>query len=281
MASNYGKFGKPFKGFSQDDPIDSCMPGSFLDAPWDYNLGNCKQLMAQRCSENWDNKCQIYVNNIEDVTELKHFIESMANYRFCNLSDKSKCGVVCQPFNPINQISPTYCNTMGKDSMVDISQSLDTGLYNPVKLSPVYMGDCMKKCNKIEASAIKEDDHSVNYCLEFGFCGETLSNICKIADEKGEVISHPLLNQYCSLKTQKLKSPKYVQSKQQLNQHKQFKTAENVKENVKEIDINSDDKNKRIINSDNYSNNIGVISVIVVFLMISFLMIGSSKRRYN
>ena len=71
MASNYGQFGKPFKGFRQEDPVDACMPDRFLDAPWNYNLGNCKQFMAQRCSQKWDNKCQLYVNNIQWEEEQK------------------------------------------------------------------------------------------------------------------------------------------------------------------------------------------------------------------
>jgi hypothetical protein len=273
MASNYGQFGKPFKGFKQDDPVDACMPDRFLDAPWNYNLGNCKQYMAQRCSENWDNKCQIYVNNIDDVTVLKQFFESMANHRFCSLNEKSKCGLVCEPFNPINQTSPNVCNSMGIDAMVNSSQSIDTGMYNPVKLSPVYMGGCMKNCNKIQPSDIKEDDHSINYCLQFGFCGETLGNICKMAEEKGETVNNSLLKQYCDIRKQS-KDNKNGSSTlhSQLQPQPQPQPKNKVQLSMKTAD---DDPIKP---NDSYSNNIGVVTVIFVIILLGLFIIGNNKK---
>jgi hypothetical protein len=271
MASNYGLFGKPFKGFAQEDPVDACMPDRFLDAPWNYNLGNCKQLMAQRCSNNWDNKCQIYASNIDDVTVLKQFFESMANHRFCNLSDKSNCSVVCEPFNPIAQTSPNICNTMGVDAMVDISQSIDTGMYNPVKLSPVYMGGCMKKCDKIEPSEITDDDYSINSCLQLGFCGETLTNICKIADEKGQTLQNSLLKQYCDIKRRKSQPQKQKTPEQQPqpkeSEHPQLQTK------TKTSNDNLDD----VKPNESYSNNIGVFSVIFIITLLSIFMINYKK----
>ena len=266
MSANYGNFGKPYKGFAREDPVDACMPGRFLDAPWNYNLGNCKQLMAQRCSENWDEKCQLFVNNIDDVTVLKHFLESMANHRFCNLSDKSKCGLVCEPFNPIDQVSPSVCRTMGTDPMVNAQQQLDTGLYNPVKLSPVYMGGCMKSCNKIQPSDIKKDDKAINYCLEFGFCGETLSNICKIASENNQDIKHPLLKQYCSLKPH-------------LQQHKSDQSNKSLRETQKQDSesepLSTDPKNQTYVE---YSNNIGVIMIITSIILLSLFMLYKKDK---
>ena len=265
MASNYGQFGKPFKGFRQDDPVDACMPDRFLDAPWNYNLGNCKQFMAQRCASNWDNKCQLYVNNIDDVTVLKQFFESMANHRFCSLNNNSKCGVVCEPFNPIDQTSPNVCNTMGVDAMVDVSQSIDTGMYNPVKLSPVYMGGCMKNCDKIQPSDIKEDDYSINYCLQFGFCGETLGNICKVADEKGQTVQNSLLKQYCDIRKKGGKGGKSSPQVQPPS-HKN-KVQQSLKSSHEPIKSN-----------DSYTNNIGVISVIVVIILLGIFIAGNNKK---
>lgn len=274
MASNYGQFGKPFKGFRQEDPVDACMPDRFLDAPWNYNLGNCKQFMAQRCSQKWDNKCQLYVNNIDDVTVLKQFLESMANHRFCNLSDKSNCGVVCEPFNPIAQTSPNVCNTMGVDAMVNASQSIDTGLYNPVKLSPVYMGGCMKTCDKIEPSEIKEDDYSINYCLQFGFCGETLGNICKVADEKGQDLKNPLLKQYCELRIK----PKDKDMKKSKSDEETDNCPPEDDNKNKKLKLQSYKSYKSLEQNDSYTNNIGVISVIIIIVLISLFVINSNKK---
>ena len=271
MASNYGQFGKPFKGFRQDDPVDACMPDRFLDAPWNYNLGNCKQFMAQRCAQNWDNKCQLYVNNIDDVTVLKHFFESMANYRFCSLNEKSNCGLVCQPFNPIDQTSPDVCNSMGVDAMVNASQSIDTGLYNPVKLSPVYMGGCMKNCDKIQPSDIKEDDYSINYCLQFGFCGETLGNICRVANEKGQTVQNPLLKQYCDIRKNSNRNSTPSVPVPQVQVQPPSPKHKNVQYSMKS-------SHEPIKSNDSYTNNIGVISVIVVIILLGLFIIGNKRR---
>lgn len=275
MASNYGQFGKPFKGFRQEDPVDACMPDRFLDAPWNYNLGNCKQYMAQRCANNWDEKCQIYVNNIDDVTNLKQFTESMANKRFCNLSDKSKCGIVCDPFNPIAQTSPEVCNTMGVDAMVNAAQSIDTGMYNPVRLSPVYMGGCMKDCDKIKPSEIKEDDVSINYCLQFGFCGETLGNICKVADMTGETVGNSLLQQYCDIRKKGKTLPITPNVPNAPN-----KSNVPVQNKIKsQRAFKSSEQEQPLPEKDTYTNNIGVIAVIVVIILMSFFILGNNKRR--
>jgi hypothetical protein len=158
---------------------------------------------------------------------------------------------------------------MGVDPMVDISQSLDTGLYNPVKLSPVYMGGCMKKCDKIKPSNIKEDDYSINYCLQFGFCGESLANICKEMDEKGETSKNSLLNQYCSLRKSKKSSSHQPSQKTQTKQ-------ENTQEPKK---LKSSSNNITHLNNSNnsYSNNIGVFSVIIILVLICIFMANSKK----
>ena len=271
MASNYGQFGKPFKNFKQDDPVDACMPDRFLDAPWNYNLGNCKQFMAQRCAKNWDNKCQLYVNNIDDVTVLKQFLESLANHRFCNLNDNSKCGLICEPFDPIAQVSPNVCNTMGVDSMVDISQSLDTGLYNPVKLSPVYMGGCMKNCDKIQPSDITNDDYSINYCLQFGFCGETLNNICKVANDKGQSVQNNLLKQYCELKFKPTNSSNVTQQINNPSNTSNNSTKKSVKNSLKS-------SQEEIKSNEPYTNNMGVFAVIIVIILLALFILGNNKK---
>jgi len=188
----------------------------------------------------------------------------MANHRFCNLSDKSKCGIVCEPFNPIDQVSPKICKTMGDDPMVNAQQSIDTGLYNPVKLSPVYMGGCMKSCNKIQPSEIKSDDKAINYCLEFGFCGETLSNICKIANDNKQDIKHPLLKQYCSLKTPHLQNNKSNQ--------KSLKETKPQSSQEKMTDPSQPPENM------DYSNNMGVIMIIMSIVLLSLFMLYKKDK---
>ena len=214
----------------------------------------------------------MYVNSIDDVTVLKQFLESMANHRFCSLNKDSKCGIVCEPFDPISQVSPNVCKTMGVDAMVNVSQSLDTGLYNPVKLSPVYMGGCMKNCDKIQPSDIKEDDYSINYCLQFGFCGETLNNICKVANEKGQTLQNPLLKQYCELKF------KPIDKTDKSNENKKINTPPPPPNSHKKNSLKST-KEELKSNDEPYTNNMGVFSVIIVIILLSLFILGNNRRR--
>jgi ATP-dependent Zn protease len=132
------------------------------------------------------------------------------------------------------------------------------------------MGGCMKKCDKIEPSNIKEDDYSINYCLQFGFCGESLANICKVMDEKGETSKNSLLNQYCSLRKSKKTSSQPSQPSQK-TQVKQEHTQEPKK-------LKSTSNNNIHFNSnESYSNNIGVFSVIIILVLIGIFMVNSKK----
>jgi len=135
-------------------------------------------------------------------------------------------------------------------------------LYNPVKLSPVYMCGCMKSCNKIQPSEIKSDDKAINYCLEFGFCGETLSNICKIANDKNQDIKHPLLKQYCSLKTTHLQNKPNKKSLKETQKVQQEKLM--------------DDPSKQAYMD--YSNNMGVIMIIMSIVLLSLFMLYKKDK---
>jgi hypothetical protein len=133
------------------------------------------------------------------------------------------------------------------------------------------MGGCMKKCDKIEPFNIKENDYSINYCLQFGFCGESLGNICKVMEEKGETSQNSLLNQYCSLRKSKSKKPVPQPSNEE-----QVKSQRNLTKLKSEINKNLNDSNYSYSN-DSYSNNIGVFSVVIIIVLLCIFMINSKK----
>lgn len=201
----YSDFGAPYKSFPLiSDPVDVCLPGSFLNpeksSDLDYN--NCPILMSQRCSTGWDDKCDLYVNSLDDPVLLKNFLRATASKKFCHLTPDSTCKLLCQPFNPIAQDSPQVCANVGKDVLKDANDSIDIGWYLPVNMSPDYMGaSCSQICDNIPGSSIDPSDIVVTACLKYGFCNDILTNVCQLSDEKS--ISHPGLQRFCSSLTNK------------------------------------------------------------------------------
>lgn len=197
---SYSDFGAPYKSFPLiSDPVEVCLPGSFLspEKSSDLDLNNCPIYMSQRCALSWDDKCDLYVNSLDDPVLLKNFIRSTASKKFCHLTSDSTCKVLCQPFNPIAQDSPQVCANVGKDVLKNAADNLDIGWYLPVNMSPDYMSaSCNQTCDNVAGSAIDPSDIVVNACLKYGFCNDILTNVCQLSG--GKSISHPGLQQFCS-----------------------------------------------------------------------------------
>lgn len=195
-ANDYSEFGKSLTPVD-NDPVDCCLPGSFLDCPKVADLGMCPAFMAQRCAANWDEKCTTYANSLNDDIKLRDFMRDTAGSKYCQLSPDSNCTTMCQPFDPIAQDSPKVCKTVGSEVLKDANASIDIGWYYPVNISPDYMGSCRQTCNKMNPRDIKEDDPVINTCLKYGYCNDILTNVCQLADNSGVTVNHPGLSTYC------------------------------------------------------------------------------------
>lgn len=197
---SYSDFGAPYKAYPLiSDPVDVCLPGSFLnpEKSSDLDLNSCPIYMSQRCSTLWDDKCSLYVNSLDDPMLLKNFLRATASKKFCHLTTDSTCKVLCQPFNPIAQDSPQICSNVGKDVLKNANDYIDIGYYIPVNMSPDYMSSsCSQTCDNISGSATDPSDVVITACLKYGFCNDILTGICQTSG--GKSIAHPGLQQYCS-----------------------------------------------------------------------------------
>src|SRR6266576_4298110 len=135
----YSEFGKPLAQYPIDlDPTSSCLSGSLWHNGELANLGQCAGFMSSKCSQNWDSGCDLYLSGLTDIDLLRDFLQQTASKKYCRLADNSKCSINCEPFNPIDQVSPQVCNYYGNDPLVDSNQTIDIGYYTPVNISPVY-----------------------------------------------------------------------------------------------------------------------------------------------
>lgn len=196
-SDDYSDFGKPYYPIDKD-PVDSCLPGSFLDAPKIADLGLCPSFMAQRCADNWDEKCDLYVKSIQDRVKEKDFFRDVSSRKYCQLSPDSSCTKMCEPFDPIAQESVSVCKYVGSELLKDVNDSVDIGWYYPVNISPDYMGSCRQTCNKVNPASISEKDPVINSCLKYGYCNDILINICQLAENNNVSISHSGLSTFCS-----------------------------------------------------------------------------------
>jgi hypothetical protein len=196
-ADEYGTFGKPYYITNQmTDPVDCCLPGNFLNCPKTTDLGLCPMYMAQRCASQWDDKCTLYANSIEDEQKSKDFFRDTISKKFCKLDANSECSTSCQPFDPISQQSPLVCSDIGNEVLKNKLDSMDIGWYKPVNVSPDYMGKCKKNCDIQLPEDIPEDDVVINTCIRYGFCNDTLSNICSFSKSGGE-FKNKNLGEFC------------------------------------------------------------------------------------
>ena len=69
MSSNeYAEFGKPYAAFPEtEDPFDKCLPGNWVSNPKTAQLSLCQPYASQRCANNWDESCDIYLNSLQDI----------------------------------------------------------------------------------------------------------------------------------------------------------------------------------------------------------------------
>ena len=208
-ANDYSTFGT---STYVDDPVNSCLPGNFLDNPKVAEMGLCSEYMSQRCANNWDDKCSLYANTINDDVKQRDFFRDVAGKKYCQLSPDSDCSIMCQPFDPIAQSSVKVCKYVGSETLKDVNASVDIGWYYPVNISPAYMGSCRQICNKMNPKDIKQDDPVINSLLKYGYGNDILTNICQLAETSGASINHTGLSTFCN----NLQRPNQTFSHQQL-----------------------------------------------------------------
>lgn len=192
-ADDYSSFGKPIVK-DMSDPADICLPGAFLDKYQLVQLDRCPLLMSQRCSENFDEKCDLYFQSLKDINDIRDFISQTLKKKFCKLADDSSCKMMCQKFDPIAEESVDICQPVGDEVLEDKHLYIDTGLSEAVSISPYYMSRCKLQCDS-KASDVKEDDGLIKKALDAKVGSDVLTVMCK--NTETEEIKNPDMKYFC------------------------------------------------------------------------------------
>src|SRR3989344_8602649 len=101
------------------DGLQCCLPGGFLNCKNGYynSLENCPELMSNRCSLEWDDKCDEYLNNLL-LVEGQEFLKKTVDKKYGknkNMEDANmtNCREICQLSNPLDPNSSLVCNNVG------------------------------------------------------------------------------------------------------------------------------------------------------------------------
>ena len=266
-ADEYGTFGKPYVVTQEMvDPVDCCLPGSFLNCPKTTDLGLCPKYMSQRCSSVWDEKCDLYANSIGDDEKSKDFFRDLVSKKYCKLSSTSKCSKFCQPFDPVAQQSPSVCTDIGNEVFKLTQDDIDVGWYKPVNVGPDYMDRCKKDCNLIRPEDIEENDTSINTCLQYGFCHDILQDICSFSS--GGVFKNKHLGEYCNHKQNKDRKIDTKFSSENLSESNPDTSEQRVDP------VSSSEKSPEQSSKKNW----WILLLVLVFLVIGVIAYNYTKR---
>ncbi len=191
------------------DPVQMCLPGKFLNAAplSNFVTNNCPKFMVQRCANNWDKYCNIYINeNLKGNSENEQmskdqdlFMEQVVDYKFCRINPEmngsQNCKIMQELFDPTLPNSPI------------IESQVGTIVYTTAPLSG-YMDQlgCAHKCDKIDLNTI-EKEPLFQRCLEMPNKDPYRSVIdmtCKMAADssfslKGDKIKSLCAQRYANL----------------------------------------------------------------------------------
>jgi len=149
----------------------------------------CPKFMSKRCSQNWDDKCEAYLNdtfyNPSGFTVVnKNFLSEVAKAKYCRTVPTAACATRCEAFNYLGQSSPQVCESVGTENWYaydeDSPQDLKGDFPQSAKLtnlSPIYMGPCPQVCDMPPPDSLGPDDYVLNKCLEHGACTNVLMDL--------------------------------------------------------------------------------------------------------
>ena len=214
MEDLYYKFGTPVSLSKDDfDAADSCLSSTKYfktDNVLRFDATLCNNYMVQRCANKWDSKCDQFLIESNDTLKPKiidglkpsEFLEEVSRWKYCSLNKddpNAKCVELCEPINPAAQISPTVCSIYGTEIYNNNSLLQDIAGDFPAtaKLqgySPVKIGNCPIKCNKIEN--IQENDKVIDLCLTTGRCQDVMMQLAKYVKKNNVEVKNAKFKKY-------------------------------------------------------------------------------------
>jgi hypothetical protein len=159
-------------------PEDCCIR-NIRDAG--FKLEKCPEHMAQRCARNWDDKCDIYLLQLDDKREGNDFINLVASKKYCRGTKDNETCVKSYKDGIYSQEDETsYTNPQKLLSVSDNFGNLrDFVVEGKAEITPLKAGKCDKRCDILNLANFENDDRVLNECLDRGSCQEVMMNLAE------------------------------------------------------------------------------------------------------
>jgi hypothetical protein len=164
MSSSYHNFSvMEHKDILQDDPVVCCLSANrgYCSDRFGPKSIKCKEYMSQRCSDKWDDSCQIYSLNQDTFTGDRHvmrtgivatigeqFIRNVVERKYCTNTENQNCQLKCEKFNVQIPNSPEVCSFQGNCHKVcgnfTKKEILSDPLIDRILANPAIYGDLIK-----------------------------------------------------------------------------------------------------------------------------------------
>jgi hypothetical protein len=147
-----------------------------------FKLEKCPGHMAQRCARNWDDKCDIYILQLDDKREGNDFINLVASKKYCRVTNNKDeaCVKSYKDGTYVQEDETSYTDPQKLLSVSDNFGNLrDFIVEGKAEITPLKAGKCDRKCDILNLANFGNDDRVLNECLDRGSCQEVMMNLAE------------------------------------------------------------------------------------------------------
>ncbi len=148
-----------------------------------FKMEKCPEHMSQRCARNWDDKCDIYLLQLDDKREGNDFINLVASKKYCRSVSSNNDETCVKSYN--NGFYSQEDETAYTDPQKLLSVSDNFGnlrdfiVEGKAEITPLKAGKCDKKCDILNLANFGNNDRVLNECLDRGSCQEVMMNLAE------------------------------------------------------------------------------------------------------
>jgi hypothetical protein len=148
-----------------------------------FKLEKCPGHMAQRCARNWDDKCDIYLLQLDVKRNGNNFVDLVASKKYCRNvggKDDEACVKSYKDGTYYQEDETSYTDPQKLLSVSDNFGNLrDFIVEGKAEITPLKAEKCDKKCDILNLANFGNDDRVLNECLDRGSCQEVMMNLAE------------------------------------------------------------------------------------------------------
>ncbi len=150
---------------------------------------SCYNYASSRCSQVWDDKCDMYLNEIDAKKNRISFLDNVIRQKYCKLHDKSQCFYECESFNPMVSESCKVCHEAGTEVLRDSNNNFVAENGCIVNQGPYKEYPCKYNCSANLKQFQK--DPLIDLCAKYNACHDVIHELCKDSNVDSSEIAHP------------------------------------------------------------------------------------------